>query len=378
MPQHSRKLALAFLFILLMVLLLALARFLWHRHLYAVTNAVFVETDRLVLVSFDKVNGRIKKLTKEEGARVSEGEILAELDDTTYALRVKNLTETLRAMRKKAEALAIEIERLRKELTLREARVENEIERFQAEREALKNELAALEVDLSLAERDFKRFKRLFSEKLIPEHRFEEVENKVLGLREKRKALLARIDALSAAIRATQKEKEIVKNQEKLVREKEKELSALKAQIKAQRQALSEARTLLSYCKLKSPVSGYIAKRFHAEGDVVAPGEPVYAVVDFSKLYVLVLLEETKLRGVKPGCEAKIKIDAYPGVEFRGVVTAVLPATAAKFALVPRDISAGEFTKVAQRVPVKIKIIKGDISLLRVGLGGEVEIKRKF
>ena len=174
------------------------------------------------------------------------------------------------------------------------------------------------------------------------------------------------------------KEKKIVINQKKLIKEKEKELSALRARIRAQEKALSEARTLLSYCELKSPVSGYIAKRFHAQGDVVAPGEPVYAVVDFSKLYVLVLLEETKLRGVKPGCEARIRLDAYPGVEFRGVVTAVLPATAAKFALVPRDISAGEFTKVAQRVPVKIRITRGDLFLLRVGLGGEVEIKREF
>ncbi|RUM88989.1 MAG: hypothetical protein DSZ24_02330, partial [Thermodesulfatator sp.] len=115
-----------------------------------------------------------------------------------------------------------------------------------------------------------------------------------------------------------------------------------------------------------------------AVGDVVGPGEPVYAVVDFSKLYVLVLLEETKLRGVRPGCEARIRIDAYPGVDFRGVVTAVLPATAAKFALVPRDISAGEFTKVAQRVPVKIRITQGPVKLLRVGLGGEVEIRREL
>lgn len=378
MNGKHRRLALFILLAIFIPLLVFLARFLWHRHLYAVTNAVFVETDSLVFVSFDKVNGRLKKLNKEESDRVLKGELLAELDDTIYALRVKNLTENLKALREKAKALAIEIERLRKELTLREAQIGNEIERFQAEREALKNELAALEVDLSQAERDLKRFKRLFSKKLIPEHRFEEVENRVLGLREKRKALLARIDSLSAAIRATQKEKEIVKNQRKLIQEKERELSALKAQIKAQEKALSEAQVLLSYCKLKSPVSGYIAKRFHAEGDVVAPGEPVYAVVDFSKLYVLVLLEETKLRGVKPGCEAKIRIDAYPGRIFYGVVTAVLPATAAKFALVPRDISAGEFTKVAQRVPVKIKITKGDLSLLRVGLGGEVEIKRKF
>ena len=72
-----------------------------------------------------------------------------------------------------------------------------------------------------------------------------------------------------------------------------------------------------------------------------------------------------------------LTLDAYPDKEFTGVVREVMPASAATFALVPRDISAGEFTKVAQRIPVRIEITGGDRSLLRVGLGGEVEIKRQ-
>ena len=62
---------------------------------------------------------------------------------------------------------------------------------------------------------------------------------------------------------------------------------------------------------------------------------------------------------------------------FEGVVEEISPASAATFALVPRDISAGEFTKVVQRIPVKIRIKKGNLSLLRVGMGGRVEIKRE-
>ncbi|HIE32972.1 MAG TPA: biotin/lipoyl-binding protein, partial [Thermodesulfobacteriaceae bacterium] len=93
MNGKHRRLALFILLAIFIPLLVFLARFLWHRHLYAVTNAVFVETDSLVFVSFDKVNGRLKKLNKEESDRVLKGELLAELDDTIYALRVKNLTE---------------------------------------------------------------------------------------------------------------------------------------------------------------------------------------------------------------------------------------------------------------------------------------------
>ncbi|MEJ2689793.1 MAG: HlyD family secretion protein, partial [Deltaproteobacteria bacterium] len=88
-------------------------------------------------------------------------------------------------------------------------------------------------------------------------------------------------------------------------------------------------------------------------------------------------LEENKLSGVKAGSSVVLRVDAYPDKKFNGEVTEVMPASAATFALVPRDISAGEFTKVAQRIPVRIAITSGDLSLLRVGLGGEVEIKRQ-
>ncbi len=378
MNARHRRIALGLLLIIFLVLLGALGRFLWHRHLYAVTNAVFVETDSLVLLSFDKVNGRLRKLNKAEGEKVIQGEVLAELDKEAYLLRVQNLKEVLVSLKAKAEALRIALKRLRREIALEEARVGHEAERLRAERKALAKEKAALEAELFQAERDLERFRRLLQKELVPPHRVEELATKVQGLRERRKALEARMEALTAALKALHKTRAKVINQRKLLREKEQELRALEAQIRAQKKALEEAQLLLTYCSLRSPIEGYIAKRFHSVGDVVGPGEPVYALVDYNRLYILVLLEETKLRGVKPGCEARIKIDAYPGKEFRGVVTAVLPATAAKFALVPRDISAGEFTKVAQRVPIKIKITEGDLRLLKVGLGGEVEIRRKF
>jgi membrane fusion protein (multidrug efflux system) len=91
---------------------------------------------------------------------------------------------------------------------------------------------------------------------------------------------------------------------------------------------------------------------------------------------VEVLLEESKLKGVQKGCKAYVRLDAYPNKVFEGVVEEISPASAATFALVPRDVSAGEFTKVVQRIPVKIRLTKGDMSLLRVGMGGEVEIRR--
>jgi membrane fusion protein (multidrug efflux system) len=128
---------------------------------------------------------------------------------------------------------------------------------------------------------------------------------------------------------------------------------------------------------LKSAIAGRIAKKFVSAGDIVSPMSAVYAVLDPNNLYIVALLEENKLNGVTPGDPVSIRIDAYPDQKYKGMVNQVLPASAATFALAPRDISAGEFTKVAQRIPVRIDITEGDVSFLQVGLSGEVEIRRK-
>ena len=114
-----------------------------------------------------------------------------------------------------------------------------------------------------------------------------------------------------------------------------------------------------------------------SQGGNIAPGRPVLALVNPKDLYIVALLEENKLEGVEPGSKVLIHIDAYTDQQWQGEVEQVLPASEATFALAPRDISAGEFTKVAQRISVRIRITSGPLEKLRVGLGGDVEIRRQ-
>jgi len=191
-----------------------------------------------------------------------------------------------------------------------------------------------------------------------------------------RDSLIKKLYALNDQLSAAKKQIALAVVDRRSIKEIEKEINALDKEIASLKARLKNAELNLRYCKLKSPIDGRVAKKYVSVGDVVSPGIPVYALIDPKDIYILVLLEETKLKGVKPGCPARIKIDAYPDLEYRGVVKEILPASAAKFALVPRDISAGEFTKVVQRMQVKVKITEGDISKLVVGMGGEIEIKR--
>jgi membrane fusion protein, multidrug efflux system len=154
-------------------------------------------------------------------------------------------------------------------------------------------------------------------------------------------------------------------------------IQSLSETIKGLSAALEIAQRNITACALRSVINGRIAKQYVSAGDIVSPTSAVYAVLDPKRLYFVALLEENKLKGVTPGDPVNIRVDAYPNKKYKGVVRQVLPASAATFALAPRDISAGEFTKVAQRIPVRIDITEGDTSVLQVGLSGEVEIRRE-
>ena len=376
MNEIRKKIGIGLLLIILVVLVIGLVRFVHHRMHYAVTNAVFVETDRLIYLGFEDVSGRIEKIFRKEGQPIKVGEVLAKLDDQTYKTEVARLEFELSALKKEKDAKRISIERLKKDVSLNISIAKQEIVRLEKERASLTQEIAAIEVNIRQLSRDKARFQALWQKKLIPKRQLEEIETNLSRICREKKALVSKQEALEAGIDQAKKRLLLAKNQRKQIAEGKEALASLEKKIKALEASLSHTRLLLSHCVLKSPIDGIVAKRFHVDGDVVAPGEPVFALVDPHDLYILVLLEETKLHGVKPGCMAKIKIDAYSREHFEGVVEEILPTTAAKFALVPRDISSGEFTKVAQRIPIKIRITKGPIWLLRVGLGGEVEIRR--
>ncbi len=373
----GRKLGTLVIIIVLIALLVGGGLFIHHRLRYAVTNAVFVETENLVYASFPNVAGKIIRVTKSEGEAVKEGELLALLDSRPYKQALKEAQAELSALKHRQEALNLEIKRLTKEIELKKSQVTRKLKEIEARKRAILAQKQALAAQITQARRDERRFKHLVSRDLAPKRRLETIETSLKKLTAEEKALSYEAEALTEAQAALKKDLARLENEKKLVASKRKELKGLLARERALKARVSAAKLNLKYCRLASPLSGYVAKKFHVAGDVVGPGEPVYALVDPKDLYVLVLLEETKLKGVYVGAPAKIKIDAFPRQKFEGEVTEILPATAAKFALVPRDVSAGEFTKVAQRVPIKIKITKGPVELLRVGLGGEVEIKRR-
>lgn len=138
--------------------------------------------------------------------------------------------------------------------------------------------------------------------------------------------------------------------------------------------------TQLENCSISSPVDGRIAKRWVLAGDVVQPGQPVFSVYDLKDTWVTANLEETSLKSVRLGQDVAISVDSYPDREFRGKVIQLGTYTAAQFSLIPPNNASGNFTKVTQRVPIKVSIgpppnNNGDPVALLPGMSVEVRIK---
>ncbi len=114
----------------------------------------------------------------------------------------------------------------------------------------------------------------------------------------------------------------------------------------------------LDHTVIVAPIDGVVAKRWVYTGDVMNPGQTMFTLNDLKNVWVLARLEEKKIRNVKIGDSVEIHVDAYPGYTFHGKVFVIKGSAASKFSLIPQDNATGNYTKVEQRIPIKITIEK--------------------
>lgn len=142
---------------------------------------------------------------------------------------------------------------------------------------------------------------------------------------------------------------------------------------------VSQAQLNLDSTQIKAPFDGVVAKKSVEEGQLAAPGVPLIGFVESGERWVTANFKETEIESIKIGNKAHISVDAVTKHAFEGTVVSISSATGATFALLPPDNATGNFTKVVQRVPVKIKLenlTEDDISLLRAGLSADVKVSK--
>ncbi|MDY0042088.1 MAG: HlyD family secretion protein, partial [Desulforhabdus sp.] len=156
----------------------------------------------------------------------------------------------------------------------------------------------------------------------------------------------------------------------------ENKLAALQAKRAEMQAELRLAELNLSYCTIKAPIAGYIAQKRIQVGDRVQQGGALLAVVPLQEVYIEANFKETELENVRLGQTAEARADLYPDYTYRGKVVGIRAGTGAAFSLLPPENATGNWIKVVQRIPVKIKLDAPPPPdyPLRVGLSLEVTI----
>jgi membrane fusion protein (multidrug efflux system) len=380
-----------------------------YRGTHSITDDAFVEA-HIVNVAPEIVSGRIVRFVAAENDRVAQGEVLAEVDPVPFRDRVnvaqsKHETAAAELARQRAD-----LEKIRKDVPIQveiakrtyaaaeadrrraEASLAYTIDEVEKSIDEARAALKAAHADLTLAREEYGRFTRLYEKDVSTQRRAQEVTRThdaaqaQVDLAEARlaKALGARnqIDvarrALEAAVAASQKAAKGIDHAEvgyDQIRETELLVKVKEHTVGEARRALEAAEHDLAFTRICAPFPGVVVKRYRNLGDFASAGSPILSMYNPELLYVEANLEETRLPGVAPGNDVEIELDAFER-PFRGRVLWINKSTGAQFALMPRNVVSGEFTKVVQRIAVRIQIGRdARWDQLRAGLSARVAIR---
>ncbi len=303
------------------------------------TDDAYVASD--VSVISPKIEGYIKEVRVADNQAVKKGDILFVIDDSDFAAKV---AQAKAAVATEEAAVGTYVSRL----DLQKAMI--------AQAEA---ELQSAGADLIRTQQDYKRYAALMSSDFASRQRFDQAQA------DARKAQ-AEVEKSRAALGAAQSQYSVLRSQRL---EEEARLQQARANLKL-------AQNDLDNTVIRAPVSGVAGNRAGQIGRYVKAGTELVSIVPLPKVYVTANFKETQLTRMRPGQRAEISVDAYPDHPLVGKVASFGPASGAQFSLLPPDNATGNFTKIVQRVPVRIKLPReGPLAdMLRPGLSVTVTV----
>jgi len=349
-PARARRLRLRFRSILLGATAVgAIAGAILYGQHYWTTGRFQVSTDDAylqadnVLIS-PKVAGYISEVAVSDNQPVHAGQVLARIDDRDYRTAVALAGAEVAAQQAAIDSL------------------DQQIQAQQLAVEAARANIVADQADLTFAGQDYDRYTYLSR---TGAGSTQEAQKATSAIRVKR----ANLQHDSADLGLALKQIDVLKAQQSQAR-------ALLAQKQA---ALHQSKLNEGYTTITSSVTGTVGARTLRVGQYVQAGTQLMAVVPLQQVYVTANFKETQLTDVRAGQPVMITVDTFPDATVHGTVNSIAPASGQEFALLPPDNATGNFTKIVQRVPVKITVNPNDplIGLLRPGMSVEPTIDTK-
>jgi membrane fusion protein (multidrug efflux system) len=345
-----------------------------------------------------RISGTVVAVHASKHQQVEFGQLLAELDPDDFAARVAQaeaVVEVARAHLRHAE-LHVQLTQdstsnatvrtsatlLAAQSALREAqhgaeKAEARLRTWEAAVAAAQADVDTRDVHVAMAQTGFDRVQNLLNDGVVAQQQFDQAHSALQAAKAEKRAkeetLRQTREELDAARADLLLKQETVQREEALVAEaqallegsqaqrqnvaiEEAEVKVAQALLQQAEADLAYARLQLQYTTLKAPVAGVIAKKNLEVGQVVQPGRPLLAMVPLQEVWVEANFKETQLQHMRPGQRATLRVDAYPDAIFSGTVESLSPGTGAVFSLLPPENATGNFVKVVQRVPVKIRL----------------------
>jgi membrane fusion protein (multidrug efflux system) len=318
---NSQKKKKAFMIVGVIVALGLIAGYFYsnYRKTHISTDDAFIDGDIYTVAA--KINGTVKTVAVSSNQAVKKGDLLIEIDPADYEVKLREATSALGVEKAKfAEA---------------ETRIES-----------AKANLDLARANLKLAETDKVRAEKLIEEHVIPQERYDRA--------------MTGYEVARAQVRAAEEQ----------LRQAETQKMTQASSIRQKEATAALAGLNYEYTKIYAPADGYVTKKNVQPGNQVLIGQPLIAVVSLDNLTVVANYKETEVENIRPGQEVRIKVDSYPGIAFKGTVDSIMAGTGVSFSLFPAENATGNYVKVVQRIPVKIRLDQGADRdhILRIGM----------
>ncbi|MBB5573172.1 MULTISPECIES: HlyD family secretion protein [Rhizobium] len=305
------------------------------------TDDAYVKADYTTIAP--KISGYIAEVLVNDNDHVKAGQVLAHVDDRDYR-------SALTQAQADVKAAGAAVTNLDAQIALQQSVIDQ-----------AKATIVASQASLTFAEADAQRSQNLIRNGAGTTQRAEQSQSA-------RDQAAANLQRDQAALVAEQKKIAVLQTQhDQAVAQRDRSAAAA-----------HQAELNLSYTEIVAPVGGTVGARTLRIGQFVTAGTQLMAVVPLNAVYVVANFKETQLTYVRPGQPVEIKVDSFPDAAIKGRVDSVSPASGLEFSLLPPDNATGNFTKIVQRIPVKITLDDASLAgLLRSGMSVEPEIDTK-
>jgi membrane fusion protein (multidrug efflux system) len=355
-----------------------------------------------------RVPGNVQQVLVNDNQDVKAGQVLVRLDPRDYQVKLQQAQSDLATAQQKANSAGINIALSAKNAQASGTQSQGDMGKAraaisQAQAQMIEvqagipraqAQLAASQANLQKAQSDLSRFAQLYHEGAIAQREMdsarqayqvaqaqvnadtEQVRQAEARLAQTRQS----VATAQAGLIASQSELQQAEAKGIQTQVSQSDYNTAKAAIAQAQSALQNAQLQLSYANITAPANGRIGRKTVEVGQQIQPGTPLMALVS-NEYWVTANFKETQLEDVRPGQRVEIKLDSFPHKTFVGRVDSISPASGAQFALLPPDNATGNFTKVVQRVPVKVVFdansIRGFEPLIAPGMSATVTVDLK-